>query len=629
MFASKMSTIFMESSALFLLLFWTSCQAQMHVEEAEHTSGAHGEGGGAFFALRSCHQLLQGDSGEFFSPDYVCANPPLWCNWTIQVGPGKRVQLHLEDLTPDDACNLKQDQIHVDEPAGPSGAHKVLQRCWREAKYTSSSRTVHVVLLIGGWPAQSYRGFYGRYRAFGPPMAYHPQDGVPETDLRSKLSHGLEFGETTAGGQHPTSSFVEWTIRAESPSSEKNFLAEPTSPTSGHGISRSQRGVARMLSDLPAAERPHGSPATKRRDVDEGPVLPGDHAKNQAAVRGLLGDHEDVASKRREGAENKVAELDRPVSPSEEAGEQSPPHPNMVEPLSDLQGNRNVHNGSGVHGPSDHLFEVTVEVHFSQNQVQTGGSLMKSVKALVLQHLNGLDVPLTLTFKRIKRLRAGELHIIWVNTGSDSENHHVYASVHSDLQGLVGVSLKGNQNKAVIASVSIADVNECGTQLARCDVNAECSDQFGSYSCRCKAGFRDESHPGPGGTVCVEEKAEGTSSGCTGGLSAETKGVYVVFFLLSALIVLLLVTACTLYRRHHRGGFSLRCGSKGHASQHCRDDGYSSPANSDLPPPPPPSRGPRDGWAPQRERRAAVDVPLLRFGALRPSDSYTQAAGRS
>ncbi|XP_061742035.1 uncharacterized protein zgc:66455 [Nerophis ophidion] len=612
MFASKMSIIFRRSSALFLLLFWTSCQAQIHPEEVEHTSGAHGEGGVAFFALRSCHQLLRGDGGEFFSPDYVCSNPPLWCNWTIQVGPGKRVQLHLEDLTPDDACHLKQDQIHLDEPAGPSGAHKVLQRCWREAKYTSSSRTVHVVLLIGGWPAQRYRGFYGRYRAFGPPVAYHPQDGVPETEPRSELSHGLEeFGETTAGGQHPTSSFVEWTAPAES--SEKKFLAGPTSPTSGHAVSRSQRGVARMLSDLPADERPPGSPATKRRDVD-------DHVKNQAAVPGLPGDHQDLASKRREGAENKIKESD-----SEETGEQGPPHPSMVEPLSDPRGNRNVHNGSGVHGPSDQLFEVTVEVHFSQNQVQTGGSLMKSVKALVLQHLNGLDVPLTLTFKRIKRLRAGELHIIWINTGPDSENRHVYASVHSDLQGLVGVSLTGNQNKAVIASVSIADVNECGTQLARCDVNAECADQFGSYSCRCKAGFRDESRPGPGGTVCVDEKVEGSSSGCTGGLSAETKGVYVVFFLLSALILLLLVTACTLYRRHHRGGFSLRFASKGHASQRCRDDGYSSPANSDLPPPPPP----RDGWAPQRERRAAVDVPLLRFGALRPSDSYTQAAGRS
>lgn len=91
--------------------------------------------------------------------------------------PGKRIHLHLEDLTPEDACHLKQDEIHVDEPAAHSGGHKVLQQCWREAKYTSSSNALEVVLLIGGWPQLPYRGFYGRYQAFGPPVIYSPQDG--------------------------------------------------------------------------------------------------------------------------------------------------------------------------------------------------------------------------------------------------------------------------------------------------------------------------------------------------------------------------------------------------------------------------------------------------------------------
>lgn len=142
--------------------------------------------GGAFFALPSCHQLLDGDRGEFFSPDYLCSNPPLWCNWTIQVDPGKRIHLDLEDLTPDDTCYLKQDQIHVDEPTGHSGGHKILQKCWREAKYTSSSNTLYVVLLIGGWPSPPYRGFYGRYQAFGPLVLYNPHgdsDEQTEVDL--------------------------------------------------------------------------------------------------------------------------------------------------------------------------------------------------------------------------------------------------------------------------------------------------------------------------------------------------------------------------------------------------------------------------------------------------------------
>lgn len=130
-------------------------------------------GDGAFFALRSCHQQLLGDTGEFFSPDYLCSNPPLWCNWTIRVDPTKRVHLDLEDLTPDDVCHDKQDQVHVEDPAG---GHKLLLKCWREAKFTSSTNMLEVVLLIGGWPSAPYRGFYGRYHAFGPPAVYNPEE---------------------------------------------------------------------------------------------------------------------------------------------------------------------------------------------------------------------------------------------------------------------------------------------------------------------------------------------------------------------------------------------------------------------------------------------------------------------
>lgn len=135
---------------------------------------------GAFFALRSCHQLLRAADGEFFSPDYLCSNPPLWCNWSIQADPGKRIHLQLEDFTADDACQHKQDQIHVDDPAGWRGGHRVLQKCWQEAKFTSTSNVLHVVLLVGGWPRHQYRGFYGRYQTFGPPVVYNPHRAVTE-----------------------------------------------------------------------------------------------------------------------------------------------------------------------------------------------------------------------------------------------------------------------------------------------------------------------------------------------------------------------------------------------------------------------------------------------------------------
>lgn len=50
----------------------------------------------------------------------------------------------------------------------------------------------------------------------------------------------------------------------------------------------------------------------------------------------------------------------------------------------------------------------------------------------------------------------------------------------------------------------VSDVNECGTQLVLCHVNADCLNRFGSYSCRCRPGFLDVSRVGSGGTACVE-----------------------------------------------------------------------------------------------------------------------------
>lgn len=186
-------------------------------------------------------------------------------------------------------------------------------------------------------------------------------------------------------------------------------------------------------------------------------------------------------------------------------------------------------------------------------------------------------------------------------------------------------------------------MNECGTQLVLCDANADCVNGFGSYSCRCRPGFQDASRLGSGGTVCVGVKTTGAPplrcaspvtsgcdrllthcrlpAGCASGLSAETKGVYVLFFLLSSLVLMLLAAGGLLYHRHRRGAFKVHCHSTSSVSA-------SDPGNShhlravepELPPPPPPARSFRDGWP-------AVELPLLRFSSMLPSDGYKERQG--
>ncbi|XP_042166585.1 uncharacterized protein LOC112230124 [Oncorhynchus tshawytscha] len=128
--------------------------------------------------LRSCHQVMR---SEFFSPDDLCSNLPFWCNWTIQVDPGKRVLLHLEDFTQSDACSGKLDQIHLDEPLG---GHRILEKCWREAKYRSLSNILHVVQLIRGKHSPPHRGFYGCYEAFVPPVTYNAYGDTTKEDRK-------------------------------------------------------------------------------------------------------------------------------------------------------------------------------------------------------------------------------------------------------------------------------------------------------------------------------------------------------------------------------------------------------------------------------------------------------------
>ncbi|XP_059195271.1 uncharacterized protein zgc:66455 isoform X3 [Centropristis striata] len=655
---------------IFLLTFgllWELCDFQVTREEANKPPDGQGGDDGAFFALRSCHQFLQGDTGEFFSPDYLCSNPPLWCNWTIQVDPAMRIHLHLEDLTPDDACHLKEDQVHVDEPAGHFGGHRVLQKCWREAKYTSSSNTLYVVLLIGGWPSPPYRGFYGRYQAFGPPVVYNPQEGF--TDRKPEPAPGLvDFSELVMNERmesephSPANSDLMYDYYGRSPvrtsegpwepeeaaetdpepdpepdpevgeNHQENLshvspsTAEPTVPTSTQGTSRSGRGAAQTTSVQSDGQnqelKPTSSSSTTTQTTEEDePTRPEEAAaphpeEEGRSADGAVGDLSDQLPAPSEAAE-----------PEPEQPEPTHPHPNMVEPLSDHRGNLDIRNHSETsHLPGDHLFEVAVEVNFHRDVKKSwddqARTLLLAVKTLISKNLEALHTPLSVTSKRLKRLSTGVLYILWLQIGQGPGGLQVHRAVHAALQDLIEAGLTENHEKGVVLSVSTADVNECGSQLVLCDVNADCVNQFGSYSCRCRPGFRDES---AGGIVCVDLKAAGCSSS---GISAETKGVYVLFFLLSSLILMLLAAAGLLYHRHHRGAFLVRCHSgdsfspsdpnnNNHHHHHHHDD-------SDLPPPPPPARGFREGWPQVKQLCPAVDLPLLRFSPLLQPDAYRE-----
>ncbi|XP_073328856.1 uncharacterized protein [Pagrus major] len=672
---------------LFLLIFglcWRRCDSQVNRGEANKPPDGGGGGGGGddgpFFALRSCHQLLHGDAGEFFSPDYLCSSPPLWCNWTVQVDPGKRVHLHLEDLTPDEACHLKQDQLHVDEPAGHFVGHKVLQKCWREAKFTSSSNTLYVVLLIGGRPSPPYRGFIAHYQAFGPPVVYNPQDGFSksepslafseygpelngdqvESDLQQQHSDLMydyydQHPVLTAEPEEDTHTEVDENLHPASENYSQVLLptAAPTVPTSSQETPRSGRGATQTPSG-PSDPAVHPASPQQQHDGQNQELRPSStrtptaaqRAEEEAAApedesstQGLM---EEAGGNRTEVSEDSD-QLPPPSKgpepePEPEQAEQTHPHPNMVEPLSDHRGNFDIRNHSdSPHLPGDHLFEVAVEVNFHQDLEESWDDLSKalllSVKALISEELEGLHTTLSLSSKRIKRLHVGVLYILWLHIGQGPRSPQLLRAVHSALQGLLAkrVGVRGNPRKGVVISMSTADVNECGTQLVLCDINADCVDHYGSYSCRCRPGFRDESRLGSGGTVCVDV----TAAGCSSGLSAETRGVYVLFFLLSSLILMLLAAAGLLYHRHHRGAFLVRCHSHSsvsppdpnnhhHHRRHHHDDGYSSPPDSDLPPPPPPVRGFREAWPQVKERCPVVDLPLLRFSPLLPPDVHVQ-----
>ncbi|XP_055763489.1 uncharacterized protein LOC129839844 isoform X2 [Salvelinus fontinalis] len=686
----------------------------------------HGNEGNAFFALRSCHQVMRGKSGEFFSPDYLCSYPPLWCNWTIQVDPGKRVLLHLEDFTQSDACSGKLDQIHLDEPLGVAGGHRILEKCWREAKYRSLSNILHVVQLIRGKPSPPHRGFHGRYEAFVPPVTYNGYGDATEEDRKlmtepkaPQLEHFPSLRSFTKflpmKGGEPTEAIL---LERPTPPAQTNpamvfdYFDQLTSSSASNELP-SWEAEEPMVREGPFKFDPfQRAEEDWNRGISEGTEADESHLTKEdwgvGNLSGVVVDHEShlpltptppiVFTRQGTSWSGSGATQTHTAHPGSDTSSHQPPfsnpkpslrtpsamrrnvdaqttktipptESNIVSPTTDVDdqgeesGNKEllkmtmekVRNHTEVpHLPEDHLFEVAVEVNFlvapEENWDYLVRSLLISVKSLINEQLEIIHIPKTLSSKRIKRLSAGVLYILWLYIGGGPEGVNVHTTLHLALQELLErvVSPRGSSTQGVIVSVSTSDVNECVTQLVLCDINAECVNRFGSYACRCHSGFEDMSRLGSGGTICVDTKAAAGTvpldrSGCTSERSSGMiKGIYVVCFLFSFLILLLLCTVGVLYHRHHRGAILVHCRRSSLGSIPPPDYKNSSiRTNSELPPPirrpkegwargwARPKEGwawarPKEGWARPKEGCPSVDLPLLRFSPLLPLDGYME-----
>ncbi|KAG9262626.1 hypothetical protein AMEX_G24420 [Astyanax mexicanus] len=663
------------------LVVWVQSQT-VNEYDAHMNTGFRALEGSAFFALRSCHQILGGDSGEFFSPDYLCSSPALWCNWTIQVPHGKRVKLYLEDLTPDYTCHLKMDQIHLDESPVAAGGAQILERCWQSARYTSISNTVHVVQLIGPNPNPPHRGFYAQYQAFGPvepPPA--PTVGDPgtttvkgdsqEEDVEDEDEEEEE--EKVTVEMTPAPNEMEHIDNALIESVDVNGVTHPWTnelPAAGiweknPGEVRKTRGgaedqaagvVEEVLDYIPADEDtpelfvPVYTTATTAASPGTTPVLSavGEEApvdKHQPAQ--LSPESIQPPASAPAGAEHHTppdlqdvedlifveiplvdgggtfqagaVDLEESVKESKiqpnSSGKPKPSHrtKGRTRPVQTGQ-----HQAEPPHLPGGVLLEVSVEVgvHHAHRESwdRIRDSFRTEVQHMIETHLENHQLK-SVSSKRSKRLSDGVLLILWVQFGSGQNEE-----LQSTLQNLKGKSIKphGANSHGTVSSISVEDINECETRLVMCDVNAECVNEFGSYSCHCLHGYS----PGLGGAKCVDPKTEDCSR------ASFPELLYVVCVLLGFLIALLLLVLGVIYRRYHRGAFLPHCHSSStrsftaaasdannNSNSDCGLNGGSDPCSSRPLPPPPPLRLPR-------EPPNSLDLPLLKFTPLAPSGGF-------
>uniref|UniRef100_A0A8C1NNG7 CUB domain-containing protein n=1 Tax=Cyprinus carpio TaxID=7962 RepID=A0A8C1NNG7_CYPCA len=665
------------------LLMLICLTALISSEEISTNDGQASAGGGheryAFFALRSCHQVLRDNSGEFFSPDYLCSNPPVWCNWTIQVSPGKRLELYLEDLTPSDTCQQKSDQIHLDESPAGAGGQRILERCWRRARYISEFNTVQVVLLINGNRPIPYRGFYGRYKAFrsldspdpiyeevikaaiggdedetdavtGPPPGVRgvtadiqPSDvNTQTTSVRfgSSVTNELPLGKRETWEKNPGDSTTDSSPRVVTSGNYSNDAVDDdgafydenvfamSQKEAQHNqlesrpaqIHRRYQAANSQISEMTLSAHthvPHVKPAVRSPSAMRRNV----DAQVHSSRARMAPDAGGVRVGQRDDEEG--------VSMETTATESSVTLP-VIQPKLDRKSKEKTHHQQTLqnvthnrHLPGELLFEVSVEVNLEAEHHEESSSLRSALETMIREAFGHLT-PKSLDFKRLKKLSSGVLFMVWLQFEKAAVGLQTHGDLQSSLQGLQGRTIKSLSTKTqgVIASVSTEEINECEAQMVVCDAHAECVNQFGSYSCHCIHGYREVPH-GPGASVCMES----TEPDCSWTSSPTIlSGVYIVVGLLMLLIMLMLLVAFFLYHRYYRGSFLPHCQKTSTSSvvettvndnvnNNTRSDGSGGARPSRFPPPPPPMRRPKDG-------HRSLDLQLLRFSSLVPPDGF-------
>uniref|UniRef100_W5NGQ6 CUB domain-containing protein n=1 Tax=Lepisosteus oculatus TaxID=7918 RepID=W5NGQ6_LEPOC len=527
----------------------------------------------AFFALRSCHSIFREDRGEFFSPDHLCSNPPLWCNWTIWLDAGKRVVLHLLDLTPAYSCEFKTDEIHLEESPA-RGRHRVLDTCWQEARHISQANILHVVLLIRGnrrWP---YRGFYGQYHVLE--EALTAEDAVlPSVPASPRESPVEEQFVSATDGEEPRILSATQTTPVETLS--LTDMLDSTSDWAWNSLKNKSFAESLQKSQLtqlkwasseetesiPSSNPWYTTPVSlndaspdskdqERLNVPEfTPPLEFDHETS------LYGQTFDRKSQTEEMSKEFWEEISG-HTPTKVYNRATSP---QAENTSVSRHHRNVTRIS--HFPGEYLYEVSVEVQLSRrgsgNQEQLVKTLLSSLQRMIKEEFRPFRPHLkSVSSKRVKSLNAGFLFILWLQFGFGEEN--ISMLLKSFLERLVDRPVAGlGPGSARVISVSAEDVNECRTELVLCDIHADCFNVFGTYACRCQRGFEDFSRIGSGGTLCIDPATSYVTDAHSNFSPTLLKTIYGMGLLFTVLLLLLLGIVAVLYRRHHKGAFVVQC----------------------------------------------------------------------
>ncbi|XP_073698649.1 uncharacterized protein [Garra rufa] len=654
---------FLSRYSLLILIYLSGLQSSF---EINRYGGQASAGGGreryAFFALRSCHQVLHDDSGEIFSPDFLCSNPPVWCNWTIQVRPGKRLELYLEDLTPSDACQQKSDQIHLDEYPTAAGGQRILERCWRKARYTSVSNTVQVVLLIDGNRPNPYRGFYGHYKAFGSPDSPDPiYEDIPVDVIAALDGDGDAVTDSPAGVRDITADTQESGLNRQTPAGltssvklgssltnefpvgkRESWKKNPTTNSSPHALASGYHGNDAIDDDAyyddddffaaPQEKAGQWAAETQKNKPKSGP------AQIRPRYQAAYGQVSDMALSAHTRMPHAKAAARSPYAmrrnvdaQAHSSGQSEVVRAKMAPGAGGVRGEKVGHwdDEEGISMEmtaivGELLFEVSVEVRLEPEDHEESFSLRSSLETMIRESFGHLT-PKSLDFKRMKKLSSSVLFIVWLQFEKTVVGLQTHRDLQASLQGLKGRSIKSQTTatQRVIASVSTEDINECETQMVVCDAHAECVNQFGSYSCHCTHGYREALHE-TGASICVAS----TEPDCSWKSSPTIlRGVYAIVSLLVLLIVLLLLVAFLLHHRYYRGSFLPRCQKSSASSvvetaannednNNTGNDGSGGANPSIFPPPPPSMRISKDG-------HRSLDLPLLRFSSLVPPDGFS------